>query len=435
MALDVTNHFADRTYLEQATPNAFARGMEGSAILAIAAHVNRLKAEGRTVSNFTIGDFNPSVFGIPHELRDAIKTELDAGQTNYPPAVGIPELRNAVRGFYATELGLQYPPGSVQVGSGARPPIYAAFRTILSPGDKLVFPVPTWNIRYYAYLNGAEAVPVETQPEHGFMPTAQDLRPHLSTARMVVLNSPLNPCGTVIAEHLLREICEEIVAENARRREVDEPPLMLLYDQVYWQITFGDYQHHTPIGLVPEMAQYTILIDAISKCWAATGLRVGWAVCPPWVRDRMKPLVGHMGAWAGRAEQKATATLLNEPERVSSFNEQFQADVERRLTTLADGIQAMKAKGLPCDCLPAQGAIYLSARFDLHGKTLEGRTIASDEDARILLLEEAGVAVVPFTAFGYRENTGWVRFSVGAVTDADVHNALTNIEALLRRLA
>jgi aspartate aminotransferase len=434
MALNVTDHFGNQALLEHTTPNDFAKGLEGSAILTIAAHVRRLQADGNTISNFTIGDFKPGVFGVPDVLREQIKHELDAGKTNYPPAVGVPELRQAVRAFYADRLGLDYPEGCVQVGSGARPPIYAAFRTILEPGDKLVFPVPTWNIRYYAYLNGAVPTPVETRPENGFMPTADDLRPHVADARMIVLNSPLNPCGTVIAEHLLREICEAIVAENRRREAIGDRPLILLYDQVYWQITFGDYAHHTPVGLVPEMAPYTIFIDAISKCWAATGLRVGWAVCPPWIRDKMKPLVGHMGAWAARPEQHATAAILAEPDRITPYNDSFQADVERRLNMLADGIQAMKAAGLPCDCLPAQGAIYLSARFHLHGHTINGTTIASDEDARIAILEQAGVAVVPFTAFGYRENTGWVRFSVGAVTDADVALALQRIEALLSSL-
>ena len=434
MALDVTAHFGDAQQHAQLAPNEFARGMQGSQILAIAAHVRRLRAEGMTVSNFTIGDFDPSIFRIPPPLEERIQSELAAGQTNYPPAIGIPEIRAAVRSFYKARLGLDYPEGSVQVGAGARPPIYAAFRTILEPGDKLIFPVPTWNLRYYAYLNGAEGVPVETRPENGFMPTATDLLPHLPTARMVVLNSPLNPCGTVISETLLREICEAIVDENRRREANGQKELILLYDQVYWQITFGEHAHHTPVGLVPEMAPYTILVDAISKSWAATGLRVGWAVCPPWIRDRMKPLVGHMGAWAARPEQRATAAMLMEPAQVDPWAAQFKSDVERKLGILADGIRALKAEGLPCDCLDPQGAIYLSARFDPHGKTVDGKRIESDEDARVAILEQAGVAVVPFTAFGYRENTGWVRFSVGAVTDEDASRAVERIGALLRAL-
>ena len=419
--------------LAERAPSPLSRGLQGSAILKIAGEVRALKATGAAVGNFTIGDFNPDFFPIPDAFRERIKAELDAGQTNYPPAVGIPELREAVRGFYTERLGLSYPEGTVQVGAGARPPIFAAFQTILDVGDVVVYPVPTWNIRYYVYLNRAHGVPVVTQPENGFMPTAEDLLPHLSTARLVVLNSPLNPCGTVIAENLLRDICEAIVAENERRLAGNERPLMLLYDQVYWQLTFENYTHHTPVGLVPEMAQYTVMVDAISKSWAATGLRVGWAVAPPWIRGRMGPLVGHMGAWAARAEQRATAAMLDEPAEIDAHMADFRAAVQRRLQILRDGILAMKAQGLPVDCLDAQGAIYLSVRFDLDGGEHPSRgRIEGDESVRQLLLQEAGIALVPFTAFGYPENTGWTRFSVGAVTERDIEDALGRLAEVLR---
>lgn len=432
--VDVQSTFTDAERLAAATPNPLARGMEGSDILAIAAEVQAMRARGETVSNFTIGDFDPAIFPIPEALRERLKAELDAGRTNYPPAVGIDELRAAIRGFYADRLGLDYPEGTVVVGSGARPPIYAAFRTLVAPGDVCVYPVPSWNIRYYVYLTEGRGVPVVTKPENGFMPTADDLLPHLRTARLIALNSPLNPCGTVIAENLLRELCEAIVAENARRRTLDERPLILLYDQVYWQLTFGDYAHHTPVSLVPEMAPYTVLVDAISKCWAGTGLRVGWAVAPPWIRSRMAPLIGHMGAWAGRAEQHAVAAMLAEPAQVDPFMEDFKSTVQGRLRKLRDGLLSMRDEGLPVDCLDAQGAIYLSARFDLHGRTVDGITIDSDDAARALLLRRAGVAVVPFTAFGYPENTGWIRFSVGAATDEEVDTALERLRNLLRSL-
>jgi aspartate aminotransferase len=266
------------------------------------------------------------------------------------------------------------------------------------------------------------------------MPTAADLLPHLRTARLIALNSPLNPCGTVIAEDLLREVCEAIVAENVRRRAMNERPLLLLYDQVYWQLTFGDYAHFTPISLVPEMAPYTVLIDAISKCWAGTGLRVGWAVAPPWIRAKMAPLIGHMGARAGRAEQRAVAAMLAEPAQVDPYMDTFKGALQGRLRKLRDGLLSMRADGLPVDCLDAQGAIYLSARFDLHGRTVDGVRIDTDDAARAAILRRAGVAVVPFTAFGYPENTGWIRFSVGAVTDPEIDTALERLRAMLRSL-
>jgi aspartate aminotransferase len=431
MAIDTSPYFDDAR-LPATVPTARSREMQGSSILAIAAHVGRLLEEGRTVSNFTIGDFDPAIFPIPEHLRDGIKRHIDAGETRYPPAVGMPQLRKAIRGQYERQLGLSYPEGSVQVGAGARPPIYAAFETLVEPGDVVVYPVPTWNVGYYVYLRGGVGIPLITKPETGFMPTASDLLPHLDRAQVVLLNSPLNPAGTVIAPELLEAICEAIVVENRGRLESGRRPLMLIYDQVYWQLTFGEYRHVTPVELVPEMARYTVMVDAISKSWAGTGLRVGYAVAPPYVVGRMKPLIGHMGAWAARAEQLATADLLNDDAAQAAYMVPFKEALRQRLTILHDGLQAMKAEGLAADCLDPQGAIYLSARFDLLGKSVGGRTIDSDEDLRIFLLEEAGVAVVPFTAFGYPEGSGWVRFSVGAVEVDDVHGAVTRLRALLQ---
>ena len=431
MSLDVGPHVAHEA-LESLLPGTLARGLQGSRILAIAAHVNRLRSEGHEIANFTIGDFAPDVFRIPDALRGEIVAHLDAGHTNYPPAVGVPELRTAVRSFYKERLGLDYPDGSVAVGSGARPPIYAACRTILDPGDVVVYPVPSWNVRYYCYLNGAEGIALETKPEDGFMLTAEEVLPHLPKARMVVLNSPSNPAGTVIQPDQLKALCDAIVDENAGRVARGERPCMLLYDQVYWQLTFEGHDHYSPVTLVPEMAAYTVHIDAISKCWAATGVRVGWTVAPPPLVKRMAPLVGHMGAWAPRAEQMATAALLREPARLDPYMEGFRGQVKQSLAQLAHGLQSMRDEGLPTDAFEPQGAIYLSAHFDLIGRTVRGREIRNDEDLRSLILEEAGTAIVPFSAFGYPDGSGWVRFSVGACAGPAITGALQRIHTLLK---
>ncbi|MBA2320112.1 MAG: aminotransferase class I/II-fold pyridoxal phosphate-dependent enzyme [Deltaproteobacteria bacterium] len=415
--------------LSRLAPNSFALGMEGSDILVIAGQINAMKAAGASIANFTIGDFDPKFFPIPAALVEGVASELAAGQTNYPPAVGLPELRQAISGFYAERLGIKWPSEYILVGSGARPPIYAAFATIVAPGDKILFPTPTWNCRYYCYLSQGVAVPVATRPENGFMPTLAELGPHLREARVLYLNSPLNPCGTVVDAELLREVCLAIVAENRRRAAEGERPLVLIYDMVYWQLTFDGAEHVTPVGLVPEMAPYTLLIDAISKWWAATGLRVGWAAVPPWAFGPMQSLIGHIGAWAGRAEQRAVARLLAEPVRTDFFVESMNTALHARLDRLYRGLLEMREAGLPVDAIPAAGAIYLSVRFDLLGR--DG--IATDEDLRVWLLKSAGVGVVPFTAFGYPPGTGWVRFSVGACSDTDIESALHRLRAALAR--
>ena len=139
MPINVQDIFDSSEDIAARTPSLLAQGLEGSAILKIAGEVRGLLAEGRKISNFTVGDFSPEQFRIPDVLKDRIQAALDNGQTNYPPAIGIPEIREAVRELYRNELDLDYPEGCVQVGSGARPPIFAAFACLVSPGETVLY--------------------------------------------------------------------------------------------------------------------------------------------------------------------------------------------------------------------------------------------------------------------------------------------------------
>lgn len=427
MSVDTTRYFQDAHQLAALTPNPIAAHLQGSMIIAIATEIRGMRERGETVSDFTIGDFDPKLFPIPEVLTEAIQKRLEQGATNYPAAAGQPELRNAIRKVYKEHLHVDYPAECFQVTSGARPPIYAAFHTLIAPGDTVVYPVPSWNNNYYSYLTQAKEVRIETAPEKGFMPDFEDIEPHLGTARMLVLNSPSNPCGTAMAPAVLKRICEAIVAENNRRAPLHERPLYLLYDQVYWRLTFDGVHHANPVHLVPEMARYTILVDAISKGWAATGVRVGWFAAPPWLVERMRALIGHMGAWAPKAEQLATADVMADPDSTTGYMLATRGEINGRLDALHKGFQALKAAGLPVDSVAPQGAIYLSAKFDLIGKSYDGRLIDSDEAMRKAVLQGAGVAMVPFTAFGSRPNSGWARLSVGSVSHDDVARALVRL--------
>src|SRR5262245_4567201 len=165
--------------------------MVGSEILAIAAQIRARIAAGESVCNLTVGDYLPSEFPIPEGLRKAIKDALDAGQTNYPPPDGVPELRRAVQSYYASELGLSYPLESCVIAGVARPVIYAAYRAVVEPGDTVIYPIPSWNNNHYCHLSRARGVPVLTSAEDNFMPSAALLAPHLKEASLVCLNSPL----------------------------------------------------------------------------------------------------------------------------------------------------------------------------------------------------------------------------------------------------
>ncbi|HEX6060147.1 MAG TPA: aminotransferase class I/II-fold pyridoxal phosphate-dependent enzyme [Gemmatimonadaceae bacterium] len=412
-----------------------AAGLVGSEILKIAADVRTLRASGATVCDLTVGDFAPAQFRIPAFLEERIIEALRRGETNYPPSAGLTSLREAVVAFYARTLGLRVTTDSVVITAGSRPGIYATYLTLCDPGDRVVYPVPSWNNNHYCHLVGVVGVPVPCGAEDGFLPTRALLEEPLRGARLLALNSPLNPTGTAFTAEALGEICDLVLEENARREETGERPLYVLYDHVYWMLTFGGTRHVDPVSLRPAMAEYTIFVDGISKNFAATGVRVGWVVGPADVVRRMSSVLGHVGAWAPRAEQAATAELLAAPEEIETYHESLTGGVQRRLQALADGLEAMRADGLAVESIEPMGAIYLSAHFPIAGmRRADGSPIADDEAARRWLLEEARVAVVPFRAFGAREEAGWFRMSVGATSPEEIAEMLPRLRRALEGL-
>ncbi len=392
-----------------------AAGLVGSEILKIAGEIRAKVARGEKVYNLTVGDFRPDLFPIPDALRDGVIDALRAGETNYPPSDGLPQLRSAVAEFYAERLGLEYPVECVVVAGGVRPAIYAAYRTLLDPGDTLLYPVPSWNNNHYAWLVGARPEAVAAGPESDFLPTAEDLAPRLAGARVLLLNTPLNPAGTLYDERELERIVRLILDENGARSVRGEPPLMLLYDQVYWMLTLGSARHATPVAIDARMRDYTVFVDGVSKAFAATGLRVGWCVGPESMIAPFSALLGHIGAWAPRAEQVAVARLLRDGGAIDAFRRTMLAGIESRLARLHEGLARMRADGYPVESIGPRAAIYMSARFDLIGKRARGTRLSTNEAIRSFLLEEAAVAVVPFQAFGLDDETGWFRLSVGAL--------------------
>ena len=416
--------------LDDRALSRLARGLVGSEVLRIAAEVRAAVAAGGDVCNLTVGDFDPREFPLPRKLVDGIRAALEAGHSNYPPSNGVLELRKAIVEFYRRELSLDYPLDSVIVAGGARPLIYATYRALVDPGEAVVFPVPSWNNNHYAYLTGARAVPLEVRREHRFHPTAEQVVAALPEARLVALTSPLNPTGTGIEPGVLAAICRAIVDENRRRERTEQRPVFLMFDQVYWATTLERRPAVTPPALVPEVAPWTVLIDAISKSLAATGLRVGWALAHPAVTARLSDLLGHVGAWAPKPEQVATAAFLLDEHAFREFRGQMAERLRVRLEALHTGFERMRARGIPVEAVAPEGTLYLSARFPLGG-SFRGRALRTNEDVRKLLLEEAGVAVVPFQAFALPREDGWFRLSVGAVSLAAIERGLARLEAVL----
>ncbi len=403
----------------------------GSEILKIAADVRALDAEGLEICNLTVGDFAPSEFRIPGEVEQGIIERLRRGETNYPPADGILPLREAVRTLYQRELGLDPSLASVIVTSGSRPGIYATYRGLVDPGDRVVYPTPSWNNPYYVQLVGAVGVPVPVGPESRFMPTRELLQDAVRDARLLVLCSPQNPAGTMFTEESLGAICDLVLEENARR-SATERPLYLMYDQVYWTLTLEGQRHVHPVQVRPAMAPYTIYVDGASKSLAATGIRVGWIVAPEDLAAPMSALIGHMGAWAPKAEQGAVAEFLENAGAYSAFRDDMVARVRERLDVLHAGLTRLRDDGLPVNVIAPEGTIYLSAQFALQGRVTPDRTrLDGDEAVRAYLLRAAGLAVVPLRAFGSEEDTGWFRLSVGAVSVGEIERVMPKLRTAL----
>jgi len=409
--------------------SGMAKGLIGSEILRIASEIRAAVTAGQKIANFTVGDFSPREFPIPDRLRDGTLRALAAGETNYPPSDGVLRLREAVREFWRDRLQIEAPLQSIVIAGGSRPVIYATYRALVEPGDTVVYPVPSWNNNHYCHLVGAKGIALETDPEHGFLPTASSLKPLLKSARLIALNTPLNPAGTVLSPDEVRRISEAVVEENRRRDRSGGKPLYVLYDQVYWMLTFGSARHEIPTRAVPEVARYMVFVDGISKSFAATGVRVGWCIGPTAVVAAIRDILGHVGAWAPRAEQVATAELLRDPAAMDAYVRQHVGRLQERLDRLHEGFSRMAQAGLPVRDIPPQGAIYLSVKFDLIGK----RGFRTNDEVRRYLLDEAGFAAVPFQAFGLSGENGWFRLSVGAVSVRDIDEALPRVDTALRK--
>lgn len=413
-----------------------AENIIGSEIIKLAAEVNEKIKKGEKVYNLTIGDFNPKVFPIPAELKQEIIKAYDEDQTNYPAADGMLELRTAISKLLKERGELDYKTDEIVIAGGARPVIYAIFRALVDAGDTVVFPVPSWNNNHYSYLNGAKQVIIETSPENKFMPTAAEIMPYVSSANLIALCSPLNPTGTTFRKKDLEEICDLILAENTKRNAENKKPLYLMYDQIYWALTHGDTKHYNPVSLRPEMKNYTIFVDGISKSLAATGVRVGWSMGPKKIIEKMKSILTHVGAWAPKAEQMASAVYLNDLKSYDTFLADIKNKINDRLVGFYKGFQSLKSEGFKVDAIAPEAAIYLTVQFSLHGqKTADGKILATTQDVTKYILDEAQVAIVPFYAFGSSTDSSWYRLSVGTCKLEDVNGVIENLRKALSKLS
>ena len=412
-----------------------AENLIPSEIRKISAAVDKRKEQGEKLFNFTIGDFDSKVFPIPEGLKEEIKKAYDENLTNYPPTPGVSDLRKSISEYMKLRGGFEFSPEEILIASGGRPISYTVFKTLINPGENFIYPAPSWNNNCYVNLMDAKHIAIETKPEDNFLFTASDILPYIESAGIISINSPMNPTGTAFRKDTFKEILDVVVEENKRRKKSEKKPLYIYFDMIYWLLVYGETIHYNPIELNPEIRDYIIFMDGISKCFAATGVRVGWGFGPKEIINKMSVILSHIGAWAPKPEQTALARFLRKNDEVDSYLDNFKEELLFRLKEFYNGIKKLKNSGHDVDAIEPQGALYLTVKLNLIGKkTQNGKILRSVDDITEFILEDAKIALVPFYAFGASRSSVWYRLSVGTCSRDEVKEALLNLKRCLVKL-
>jgi aspartate aminotransferase len=367
----------------------------------VLARARAMEAQGRKVIHLEIGEPD---FDTPQHVGEAAAGAIRDGFTHYTPAPGIPELREAASAFFERTRGLRYPADRIVVVPGAKPILFFTILALCQEGDQVVYPDPGFPMyESIAAFAGATPVPVPLREERGFAVDPEELASLITDrTRLVILNSPHNPCGSTIG----RQDLERVAAVVADR------DLYVLSDEVYWAIRYGG--EHSSIAQVEGMADRTILLDGCSKSFAMTGWRLGFAALPePLVEPVTRLAINSVSCTASMVQTAAVAALTGPFEPVREMVQEFH----RRRDVIVEGLN--RIEGL--SCVEPTGAFYVFPNATAISP--------STKDLALYLLEEAGVACLWGTAFG-AGGEGYLRFSYANSVE-NIRDALEAIEATL----
>jgi aspartate aminotransferase len=355
--------------------------MEPSATLAVTAKAKSLKREGKPVISFGAGE--PDFNSPPSALRFA-EEAMKKGQTHYTPGTGIPELREAVCAYYKEHFGLEYKPADVVVGAGAKPLLYEALGCLLDPGDEVLVFTPAWvsYVEQIRFFDG-KAVLIDTS-KTDFVPRIEDVRKAVTPrTRAMIINTPNNPTGAVYDEQCLRDLGKLAV----------EKDITILYDEIYERLVYGNAVHHQILNLVPEAREHTIIINGVSKAFAMTGWRIGYALGPSSIMGYLGDLQGHITSNACSVAQWASVGALKEAEQdVVTMHKAFS----KRRDLIVELMKEMPYISFT----EPKGAFYVWFNIEnALGKSWKGQSLTDDTTFCKVLLESKYVALVPGSAF------------------------------------
>ena len=375
-----------------------------------------LRAEGKSIITLSQGEPD---FDTPEWIRQAGIDAIHAGHTRYTAVAGIIALRKAIVGKFKRENDLAYSIDQVTVGCGAKQLLYNALVATLDEGDEVVFPTPCW-VSYpeMVKLAGGTPIAIPTRAENGFIMRPDELRAQLNAnTKWLMLNSPSNPTGAVYSKYDL-----DALAGVLR----DFPNVWILSDDIYEHLVYGDVEFATMAAVAPDLAARTLTVNGISKAYAMTGWRVGYAGGPLELIKAMNTVQGQSTSHTCSISQHAAVAALNGDQ---SFLKDF-CDAFRKRRDLVVGL-VNDIPGLSCDT--PDGAFYVFADCTalLDEVTPAGEVLKSDMDVAMYLMEEAGVAVVPGSGF---LADGFIRISYAA-SEADLSTACSAIRAAVDKLA
>ena len=371
-----------------------------SATIAVSQKARELKAAGRDVIGLGAGEPD---FDTPENIKDAAKRAMDEGKTKYPPVSGIPELRAAIAAKFKRENQLDYKPEQVIVGTGGKQILFNAFMATLNPGDEVIIPKPYW-VSYpeMVAICGGTPVFVDTTLEDNFKLKAAALEAAITPkTKWLVFNSPSNPSGAAYSRSELKALTDVLMRH---------PQVWVLSDDMYEHLCYGDFEFVTPAQIEPGLYDRTLTMNGVSKAYAMTGWRIGYAAGPVELIKAMDMIQGQQTSGACSIAQWAAVEALN-------GTQEFLAPRRRAFEERRDLVVSMlnQAKGLSCPMPEGAFYVYPSCAGCIGKTAPSGKVLETDEDFVTELLETEGVAVVHGSAFGLGPN---FRISYATSTEA-----------------
>lgn len=391
-----------------------AMSIKASTTMAISSKAAELKAAGLDVVSFGAGEPD---FNTPAHIGQAGIDAIHNGQTRYTPAAGLPELRKAVCDKLKKDNGLEYEPAQVIISNGAKHSLINTFMAILNEGDEVIIPAPFW-LSYSEMVRIAGGVPViiHTKKENKFMMTKEELEnAYTEKTKAVVLTSPSNPTGQVMGRADLVMIAAFAISHD----------ILVISDEIYEKLIYDEGKHHISIAsLSKEIYDRTIVINGVSKSYAMTGWRIGYAAAPLPIAKLMASLQSHMASNPNTIAQMATITALNGPQDCVA---EMCVEFKKRRDYIFEREEAIPL----LSALKPEGAFYLFVDVSgTYGKSYEGQEIKTAADFASILLDQKYVAVVPCADFGMPD---YIRLSYATSMEL-IKKGMDRIEEMVKEL-